>query len=142
MTPRDVVDQFYGRIWNEGDLEAIDELLAHDVQFRGSLGTEVRGRAAVAEYVGTVRSALSDYTCTVIDSVDEDDRCFARVRFAGRHTGDLLGFPASGRVVEWEGAALFQLSEGVIATLWVMADRADVMEQLRGEVTAAGRPPR
>lgn len=137
MNPRELVDEFYGRIWNEGDLDAIDDLLAPGVRFRGSLGAEVQGRVAVAEYVATVRAALSDYTCTVLDAVVEGERCFARVRFSGTHTGELLGFPATGQVIEWEGAALFDVSDGVITEVWVLADRSEVFAQLRGDVTSA-----
>ncbi len=142
MNPREVVDEFYGRIWNAGDLAAIDEVLAPDVRFRGSLGADVRGRAAVADYVTTVRSALTDYTCTVIETVEEADRCFARMRFRGIHTGELLGFAATGCVIEWDGAALFHVSDGLITDVWVLADRADVIAQLRGDVTPGERPPR
>lgn len=129
-----MVDEFYGRIWNAGELEASADLLAPDVRFRGSLGADLRGRAAVAEYVASVRSALSDYTCTVVETVEEVDRCFARMRFRGVHTAELLGFPATGRVIEWDGAALFHLRDGVIVDLWVLADRADVFAQLSGTV--------
>jgi hypothetical protein len=34
------VETFYERIWNDGDLEAISDLLTEDFKFRGSLGME------------------------------------------------------------------------------------------------------
>ena len=70
----------------------------------------------------------------VVETVEEVDRCFARMRFRGVHTAELLGFPATGRVIEWDGAALFHLRDGVIVDLWVLADRADVFAQLSGTV--------
>jgi hypothetical protein len=42
-TSSDFVQEFYERIWNAGDLQAADELLAGEFAFRGSLGPEMRG---------------------------------------------------------------------------------------------------
>ena len=40
------VETFYERIWNDGGLEAISDLLTEDFKLRGSLGMELQGRAA------------------------------------------------------------------------------------------------
>jgi hypothetical protein len=57
----ELVRAFYDRIWNVGDTGAADELLAEDFAFRGSLGPEMRGRAAFCDYVRMVRTALDVY---------------------------------------------------------------------------------
>ncbi|MFQ5994295.1 MAG: hypothetical protein ACE5K1_04325 [Acidiferrobacterales bacterium] len=33
-----LVEQFYHRVWNQWDRSAVEELLAPDIAFRGSLG--------------------------------------------------------------------------------------------------------
>ena len=55
-TPK-LVEQFYTRIWNAGDLNAVSDLLAADFAFRGSLGTELSGHNAFKEYVLSVRDS-------------------------------------------------------------------------------------
>jgi hypothetical protein len=50
MSVRSPVEPTYHQIWNVPDPAAIDEVLHPEVTFRGSLGTECRGRAAFAEY--------------------------------------------------------------------------------------------
>ena len=45
-----LVKEFYERIWNQGDLTAIEGLLAPAFAFRGSLGSEMRGRREFGEY--------------------------------------------------------------------------------------------
>lgn len=131
MTVKDLVASFYADIWNRGDLSVIPTLLREDFTFRGSLGAERRGHDGFAAYVAMVRGALADYRCDVLDLIAEDQRAFARMRFSGRHVGELLGFAPSGRKVEWLGAALFTMGDdGRIGDLWVLGDVAALTAQL------------
>src|SRR5262245_12229639 len=86
-TTFELVRAFYERIWNVGELRAADELLAADFTFRGSLETEIRGRAAFCDYVHSIRSALDHYHCHMMDCVTEGDRAFAKMLFSGIHVG-------------------------------------------------------
>jgi len=117
-----LVDSFYSRIWNSGDLTARSELLNKDFCFRGSLGVETRGYDAFGEYVRSVRTALADFRCEILDCVTEQNKAFAKMRFTGIHVGTFRGHKPTGRPVEWLGAALFVLEGGVIAELWVLGD--------------------
>jgi steroid delta-isomerase-like uncharacterized protein len=132
-----LVQAFYERIWNAGEPDAASELLTPDFSFRGSLGDERRGQLAFMDYVRSVRAALSDYRCEILDCVAEDDRAFARMRFSGHHTGSFRGFPPTGREVHWLGAALFRFDSQAIAELWVLGDLSGLDARLRDD---AGRP--
>lgn len=46
-----LVEAFYKRIWDAGDLAAASELLSEEFCFRGSPGREMRGRDAQAREV-------------------------------------------------------------------------------------------
>jgi len=116
------VTAFYQHIWNDGDLTAVSRLLTSDFSFRGSLGVELQGREAFQEYVRSVRSALDDYRCDVLECVSEGDRAFAQMLFSGRHVGALLGYEPTGKPVQWHGAALFRFKGQAIAQLWVLGD--------------------
>lgn len=140
MSTPPLVDAFYERIWNAGDLGAAAELLAPDLSFRGSLGAELRGRAAFLDYVRSVRSALSDYRCEILDCVAEGDRAFARMRFSGRHTGPFRGHAPTGERVTWSGAALFRTADGRIAEVWVLGDLAG-LDLLLADQARARRDP-
>jgi predicted ester cyclase len=132
-----LVQQFYERIWEAGDLDAAEALLAPDFAFRGSLGDALRGRAAFIEYVRGVRGALSGYRCEILDCVAEGDRAFARMRFSGRHTAPLRGHGPTGKEVHWLGAALFRFEGPAIAELWVLGDLAGLDALLRANAADA-----
>jgi len=119
MTTPGLVEQFYSRIWNAGDLDAVSELLAEDVSFRGSLGPELRGREAFTDYVRSVRDSLAEYRCEIIACVAEADHAFAKMRFSGRHVAPFRGHAPTGKAVHWHGAALFRFAGGSIRDLWV-----------------------
>src|SRR5712692_7384519 len=124
MSVPKLVDAFYQRIWNEGDEQAISELLAEDFSFRGSLGVELRGREAFKDYVQSIRGSLADYRCNVLGCVAEGNQAFAKMRFSGIHVGSFRGYAATGKPIHWMGAALFRFVDGAIAEVWVLGDLA------------------
>ena len=121
-TTSQLVEAFYERIWNAGELGAANELLALDFTFRGSLGAEVRGRDAFCEYVRSVRSALDQYRCDILDRVTEGNQAFAKMLFSGIHVGPFRGYSSTGKPVQWLGAALFRTRNSMIVDLWVLGD--------------------
>jgi predicted ester cyclase len=131
MSTPSPVEAFYQRIWNTGDVEAASELLTPDFSFRGSLGVELRGQDGFKSYVRSVRSALAEYRCEIMECVTEGDQAFAQMRFSGRHVGVLLGYQPTGKSVHWHGAALFRFERRAISQLWVLGDLAGLEAVLK-----------
>ncbi len=136
MTPRRLVTRFYEEVWNRADTSAIAELFHPDCRYRGSLGDERRGHEGVAAYVHELTGALGGFRCEIEALVVEDERAFAKLRFSGRHEGELLGVAPTGREVSWAGAALFECEAGRIRTLWVLGDLAGLRAQLGAQADA------
>lgn len=129
---------FYERIWNNGELAAISELVTPHFRFRGSLGLEMCGREPFTEYVLTVRRALSDYKCEILDCVSEKQKAFVKMRFSGTHTGPFRGFPPTGKFVHWLAAALFVLEGELVAETWVLGDLVGLDAALRANSLTSG----
>lgn len=127
----ELVRAFYDRIWNAGDLSALPDLLSPGFVFRGSLGNELEGWNAFSNYVRSVRGALAEYRCEILECVSEADRVFAKMRFSGLHVATFRGFEPTGKFVHWMGAALFDCRDGLIAELWVLGDLAGLDALLR-----------
>ena len=134
MAVRDLVCLFYEKLWNEIDFGIADDILHPDVTFRGSVGVGAAGRQEVCDYVRMVTTALSGYRCDVESLVTEGNRAAARVRFSGLHVGEFLGFPPTGRHVEWIGAAFFIEDEKQLLDIWVLGD----LELLRAQLRSGG----
>ncbi len=131
MSTPGLVEAFYARIWNSGDLGAATELLTEDFSFRGSLGAQMQGVEAFKQYVRSVRGALADYRCEILACVTEGNEAFAKMRFSGRHVAEFRGYPATGKTVQWLGAALFRFEGRAIAELWVLGDLAGLDTALK-----------
>jgi predicted ester cyclase len=122
MTLPSPVAEFYEELWNRRDRSRIDRILHPDVSLRGSLGGERHGHGEYWRHVEEVTGPLADYRCDEITSVCDDRRVFARMRFGGRHIGEFRGFAPTGEMVEWQGAALFEIDSSLIISVWVLGD--------------------
>ena len=82
-----------------------------------------------------------DFTNTIEEVVSEGERSSTRLTYRGTHAGELFGVPATGRRVEYAGAARFRFRDGRLAAVWVLGDVFGLFQQLRGgpaELSAAG----
>ena len=128
----DLVTRFYHRLWNEWDDGAVEDTLAPDITFRGSLGQTTVGRDGWRGYRDLVRRGAPDFHNEVLDLIATDDRAAARMRFTGTHRGPLLGIPATGRTFTYTGAAFFTSASGLITDIWVIGDVDALCQQLTG----------
>jgi predicted ester cyclase len=126
----DLVLRFYRDAWNPWDDLAIDELLAEDFVFRGSLGDEARGRDGFRAYRDKVRAAFPDFHNEVQDLVADGQRAAVRLLCTGRQDGELFGIEATGRRVAYEAAAFFRASHTALLEAWVLGDVAGLRAQL------------
>jgi steroid delta-isomerase-like uncharacterized protein len=129
-TPKDLVESFYHDLWNQADDRVAREILDEDFRFRGSLGPERRGQDGFIDYMQSVHRALGDYICIIEDLVTTKDRAAARMIFKGKHRGAFFGVEATGREINWAGAAFFRIKGERIAELWVLGDIDSVKQQL------------
>lgn len=129
------VRKFYDIIWNQHNKRVIPEVLAEEFMFRGSLGQEKHGREGFAEYLDMIHKALGNYECQILEIVCQQQKVFARMRFSGIHQNELMGYAATGKHLVWEGAALFQFTEGLVTDLWVLGDIKTLESQLNNEHT-------
>jgi steroid delta-isomerase-like uncharacterized protein len=125
-----LVEAFYERAWNRWDDGVVDQLLAPDFTFRGSLGERTRGRAGWREYRDVIRAAVPDFHNELVDLVVAGDRAAARLRYTGHHRGVLLGVPGTGVAISYAGAAFFTAADNMLTDAWVLGDLDSLRRQL------------
>ena len=131
-----VVRRFYEELWNGWRLDTASEIVAVDVRFRGSLGSEAGGREQFLRYVEQVRGAFPDWHNRIDEIIVSGNRVVTRMTWTGTHRGSLADFPATGAHVEYCGAALFRLAHGMIEEAWVVGDTQELWRAL-GKLDAA-----
>jgi predicted ester cyclase len=127
----DLVERFYGELWNKWNDLAVEDTLAPGFAFRGSLGQETVGRDGWRRYRDLVRAGSADFRNEIVELVRDGQRAAARLRYTGTHTGVLLGLPATQRRFEYAGAAFFTADSRLLTGAWVLGDLDRLGRQLR-----------
>jgi steroid delta-isomerase-like uncharacterized protein len=125
-----IIERYYYELWNSWNFALADELLAPAIEFRGSLGVEVRGIEAFQGYMRLVQNAFPDFSNTMEDLVSQRNKIVARLTYRGTHRGELFGIPATGKRIAYSGSAFFHIARGKIMQGWVLGDTAGLIRQL------------
>lgn len=131
---RELVKRFIADIWNRGEVDLIPEVCSPGLRFNGNTGFDRVGHDGLARMVGTIREALDDYHCEIHSMVVEDNKAFCRLRFTGKHTGSLLGYEPTNKIVAWMGATEFTCQNGKIMKVWELGDVKSLEEQISTDV--------
>ena len=124
--------RWFEEIWNQGRIEAVDEMLAPachvhraDEQGRGKNGPE-----EFKAFVAQMRTAFSDIHATVDAAIQEGDQVAARFTFEATHSGDGLGFPPTNKRVKITGMCWGVVKDGCAVEAWNNWDQLELLKQL------------
>jgi predicted ester cyclase len=109
--------RMFDELINEGRMEVADELFAEDFVDHGPMG-DIQGRDAFKVLVAQWRSAVPDVHCVLENIFSEGELAGWVVRTTGTHTGDGLGFPATGKPFETVSANIGRFSNGLAVEHW------------------------
>ncbi len=130
LTSRELVESFYADVWNHKDEAQARHIMSADLEFRGSLDDVRTGVDGFLDYARLIHTALDGFTCTIGEMMVDGDRVAARMAFHGTHRGEMFGVSATGKRIEWAGAAFFSTADGQIRRIWVLGDVDGVKRQL------------
>jgi predicted SnoaL-like aldol condensation-catalyzing enzyme len=126
-----LVRRFFETVLSDGDLTALDELIATDyVGHDPNLPPLPPGPEGVSLFALGSRVAFPDQRVTIQDLLAEGDRVAVRFSLEGTHRGDLLDLPPTGRHVAVQGVALYRIAGGKIAEGWIGLDGIGLLDQL------------
>jgi predicted ester cyclase len=112
-----LLQRIFDEIINDGRLDVVDELFAEDFVDHGPMG-DIQGREEFKSLVAQWRSAVPDVHCVVENVVTDGELAGWLVRTTGTHTGNGLGFPATGKPFETVSANLGRLRDGRAVEHW------------------------
>ena len=125
-----LIRRFYEEVWNDKNLDAIDELVAADSVDHELPPGLPPGREGAKAFVGMYLGAFPDTRITIEDIVAEGDRVVTRWSATGTHTGELMGIPATGKQINVTGLDINRISGGKSAEHWGQFDQMGLMQQL------------
>jgi steroid delta-isomerase-like uncharacterized protein len=135
-TNRRLIERYYNDMWNRWDFRLVDELISPAVKFHGSVGVSVEGLDGFRDYMRFIRSAFPDFHNTIEEIVAEGDRVAARLTYTGTHQGTIFGAAPTGKVVKYDGLALFRIVDGKVEEGYVLGNVVRLLGQLGINVAA------
>ena len=117
-----VVEAFLQDVVNGHNGDHAINYLNPDMQWSGGTVGTVTGSANVAGLFAGVVAAFPDAHITINDIFAQGDQVVVRVVVSGTQEGAILGIPASGRFVQWDGVDVYRLSDGKISNIWAGDD--------------------
>jgi predicted ester cyclase len=122
---------------DEGNDRIVDELCAPDyVDHSPPLPGMGSASAAVQQANAALRAAFADTVHSVEDQIAEGDKVVTRLRARATFTGEILGIPPTGKLVEVTGISINRIAGGKLVEHWANFDSFSFMQQL-GVVPAA-----
>jgi predicted ester cyclase len=132
------------RIWEEifpaCDVEALAEVTDPDAVSRGRRTDEPGGFEGVKRTMLWLATVFSDQRWEVHDVIGEGDLVAIRLTHHGRHTGDLMGIPPTGREVAYEYVHFLRFRDGKVIEQWSVRDDMTLMRQLGVVPSRPGAP--
>ena len=127
----------FEEVWNQGNLDAMDEIYAPDVVDHSRAPGFPEGVEGSKAFISMYMNAFPDTKMTVDLQIAEGDIVATRWTAHGTHKGELMGIPATGKQVTVTGIGIDRIAGGRIVESWGEFDQMGMMQQL-GVVPAPG----
>jgi len=102
------------QLWRKRDAAGLAADHAPDGVVVSPTGGVLEGRAEIERIYRLWFTAFPDITMTVTDTVIDDPYAVLLVNITGTHSGDFFGLAATGRRIQFTGAFIFRIKEGLI----------------------------
>ena len=117
--------------FNSGDAGQCLALAAPDlITNLAELPEPRHGRDVWRQGFEMMKHAFPDLQAHIEDIFAAQDKVAVRLRFRGTHSGEFLGFGATGRTIEYVSHEFYRIADGLIAEEWICSDMATLLRQL------------
>ena len=130
--------RFVEEVFNQGNLAAVDELVAPDIIDHNAFPGLTPGSEGVKQIASILRAAFPDIHYTLEDEIAEGDKAVVRDTMRGTHRGEFMGIAPTGKQVTVGGMDITRWSNGKIVEHWAQFDTLGLLQQL-GVVPPAGQ---
>jgi steroid delta-isomerase-like uncharacterized protein len=133
-----VVLRLIEEVYNEDNLDVIDELMAPDIFDHAAVPEHQHGIAGFRHVMEWVRTFSSDVHYDIADIIAEGDKVAVRMTQSGTHTGTVRGIAPTGKRFSVDYVHWFRLTDGKVAVMWAVRDDLTRMQHL-GLIPARGQ---
>jgi steroid delta-isomerase-like uncharacterized protein len=125
--------RWFDEVWNQRNPEAIAALTPATVRAHGADGTE-RSQDGLRQFYEMFVGTVPDMHIDVTNCVRGGDFVAVQWVARGTHTGQMDGWPATGRTIEVSGLTLMRLEGDLIAEAWDGFDMPGLLQTMNAPV--------
>ena len=137
---QEVVRRFTDEVWNKGNLDFIDEVVAPEYHGWDPTTGDIQGPAALRDIVQMYRSAFPNMEMTIDLIVSDGDWVITKWTARGTNTGELMGMPATGKDATVSGIQMERIVGGKFVESHGIFDALGMLQQM-GVVPAGAAQP-
>lgn len=112
------------------DVDGLAEVIAADSIDHGARPDEPQGLEGATRTMLWLASVFSDQRWEIHQVIGEGDMIVVRCTHHGRHTGNLMGLPPTGRQVAYDYVHIVRYRDGKAVEHWGVRDDLTLMRQL------------
>jgi steroid delta-isomerase-like uncharacterized protein len=126
---KEIVRRVLEDVWK--DPAVIDQLVSSDyIGYDAALTEPIRGPQGAKDNFKQYSEAFEGAQIRVKDQIAEGDAVATRWEGRGRHTGDLMGIPPTGKEIIVEGLNFTRVQDGKIVEEWSNWDTLGMLQQI------------
>lgn len=117
------------RVWEDHDLQAIDELMTPSCVIHSLLG-DFYGPASMKAVVKVWLEAFPDLVVNNTSVISERDLVVIEWQAHGTHQGIFKEIPPTGRSIAYSGVTIYRIDQSKIIEYWAYIDLKHLLDQL------------
>jgi predicted ester cyclase len=122
MTNTQVTGRLLQELFEMGNLDAAEELVHADFVNHEAPPSNPQGPEGLKETVSWLRGLWGPMRFEIEDEICEDDKVVARVLLHGRHVGEFLGKPPTGKEFAVEQIHIWRVQGDKVIEHWSVRD--------------------
>jgi predicted ester cyclase len=126
---KEVVHRFV-EIFESGNWDGLDEVIANDCVLHYPGGAEVNGLEAMKAGWAVFFGAMKDMRVTSVAEISEGDLLVDFYTFEATYEGDYMGQQIAGVPIKYNQVEMMSIADGKIVEWWVENDRLWMSQQL------------
>jgi predicted ester cyclase len=117
-----IARRLLAELFERGNLAAADELVHPDFVNHEAPPDNPQGPEGLKETVAWLRELWGPMRAEIEDEIAEDDKVVARVTMHGRHLGEFLGKPPTGKEFAVEHIHIWRIADDQVIEHWSVRD--------------------
>ena len=121
--------RFYEEVIEKGNFAVLEELAAPHFMDHNPAPGQAPGAEGIKQFFTAMREAVTGLRVSIEHVIAEGDKVVAHVSMRGKHTGELMGIPPSGKEVVMRVSDMVRIENGKAVERWGVEDMSGFVPQ-------------